>query len=288
MPLLYQLKDPKTFNLRNIEATLADPKTFVTAYQEETRNIYLHIGEIQLRVLLYMYAYMMAFFTCVLCYDQLLHLLTYLIIGYNKIFVYHTITEPVFVFFRVCFLCSIFSTFPFFIYNLHTYYSKIRWEARITLSYIYGVIHCILFIILFGITMRYILTGFIEYCINFNMEDQIIKTNTKILLNAKAYIDFIFKNILFVIFFCSLPWIYKLLKRLKLLPWGDLTWDVKYFDKRFRYHMYLGSIGYIILWSPPEFLYHFFGIPIGIFFMEIYFITFYFIWCIQYLAGLGG
>jgi len=53
--------------------------------------------------------------------------------------------------------------------------------------------------------MRYILTGFIEYCINFNMEDQIIKTNTKILLNAKAYIDFIFKNILFVIFFCSLP-----------------------------------------------------------------------------------
>jgi len=126
MPLLHQLKDPKTFNLRNIEATLADPKTFVTAYQEETRNIYLHIGEIQLRVMLYMYAYMMAFFTCVLCYDQLLHLLTYLIIGYNKIFVYHTITEPVFVFFRVCFLCSIFSTFPFFIYNLHTYYSKIR------------------------------------------------------------------------------------------------------------------------------------------------------------------
>jgi len=80
------------------------------------------------------------------------------------------------------------------------------------------LIYGLLFLIIFSIVGYYIFPTIFKFLITFDLDEQMQETNRLIFLNVEKYINFIFTNVLFVIFFCCIPSIYKSLKLNKLLP----------------------------------------------------------------------
>jgi len=253
---------------------------------EQKSNISIHLLELKYRFIYLILSFLLSFIVSCNYFNEYLYLLSYFLLDYNKTFVYNTLPEPVFVYFKVTLLFSLFFTFPYFLYTLTTYLSKTKYNVYVTFDYLIMTISGILFLIILTIVGYYVFPTVFKFLITFDLNEQMEETHRFIYLNVEKYINFIFTNVLFVIFFCCIPWIYKSLKINKLLPWGDLTWDVKYFEKRFRYHMYTLAIIATVVVSPPHFLYHFFAVPFSLFFMEIYFLL---LWIMAFIKWcLGG
>lgn len=252
---------------------------------EEKTNISIHLLELKYRSIYLIFSFLLAFIVSCNYFNEYLYILSYFILEYNKTFVYNTLPEPVFVYFKVSLLFSLFFTFPYFIYTLTTYLAKTKYNTYATFNYLTMLIYGLLLLMSLSFFVYFAFPMVFHFLINFDLDQQMQATNRLIFLNVEKYINFIFTNVLFVIFFCCIPSIYKSLKINKLLPWGDLTWDVKYFEKRFRYHMYTLSIIATVVLSPPQFLYHFFMIPINLFFLEFYFMIMYIIAVIKHFIG---
>lgn len=231
----------------------------------------IHFIELKYRFFYLFISFIITFIICCNNFDAFLYILTSKIIEYDRSFAYVSVTEPFFVYLKVSLLFTVIFIFPVFVYNIHAFLSKSKKNTYAIINYLALFIYGLLFIVIIYIINRGFLPTIYDFILTFNVSEQLKSMNTKVILQVGIYINFIIKNILFVLFVLSLPFIFKYLKKKKLLPWEELAGPAtKYAELVFRRRMYTIAFVCIVAVSPPDFMYHFFVLPVTIFFMEIY------------------
>lgn len=233
----------------------------------EKTNISIHLLELKYRIIYLIISFILAFIVSCNYFTEYLYLLSYFILEHDNNFVYSSLTEPIFVFLKVTLFFSLLFTFPYFLYTINSYLSKTKYNTYVTFINIMLLVYGIL-LLDFGIIVGWcIYPTLYAFILEFQKPDHLYTMNTLVFTNVNLYVNFLMKNFVFIIFLMSLPSVFKFLKEQNWLPWGE---EVKYAEQKWRKKMYFLTIVCIMALSPPDFMYHFFVLPISIIFLEIY------------------
>jgi len=238
--------------------------------QNTKLNFLIHLDELKLRALYYIFSFLITFSIC-FCYRvELLFLISSIFLNFEQGFIYTGLLDPLILYLKLSFFFSLVFTFPFFIYLFIFFF--LRSCFNFFTIYYFFYIFCLYFlsISLFVVLLTFIFPILFAFLLDFQRTNSFESLELILQATINQYYNFFFSYIKIYFLLILIPNIFFGLILLNLIK------KEFFITYTFRKYLYLVVFIGFLIFSPPDFFIQVIIFPFVVFVLEvfIYFISY--------------